>query len=96
MNIVNFNFKKIYTYNSFYKQCKKKLNLPGYFGNNLDALWDVFTGETKLPLTINCLNVTSYHEKKFEDLFNLLKEAASEQEGQLQVNILTADEESFG
>lgn len=96
MNIVNFNFKKIYTYNSFYNRCKKKLNLPGYFGNNLDALWDILTSEIELPITINCLNVTSYHEKKFDELFKLLNEAANELGGQLQINILTADDESSG
>ncbi|MBZ9607630.1 barstar family protein [Clostridium estertheticum] len=31
---------------------KSALNLPDYYGKNLDALWDCLTGEIELPLTV--------------------------------------------
>lgn len=31
---------------------KRKLNLPTYYGENLDALWDCLTTDIELPLTI--------------------------------------------
>ncbi len=31
---------------------RKKLNLPEYYGENLDSLWDLITGEIDLPVSI--------------------------------------------
>jgi len=31
---------------------KRQLGLPGYYGKNLDALWDGLTGWVDLPLTV--------------------------------------------
>lgn len=31
---------------------KEKLNLPEYYGENLDALWDCLTGDIAMPLSI--------------------------------------------
>jgi len=32
-------------YEDFYAQLKTKLTLPDYFGDNLDALYDVISGD---------------------------------------------------
>lgn len=36
----------------FHQQIKAVLNLPDYYGGNLDALWDCLTGWVTLPLTL--------------------------------------------
>lgn len=36
----------------FHEQIKKLLDLPNYYGENLDALWDCLTGWIDTPLTI--------------------------------------------
>lgn len=81
-----FNFSKIYTYHTFYTLCKQKLNLPAYFGNNLDALWDYITGDMELPITIHFTGISPYHEKKFKALLQLMQEAAHEMPGDFIFN----------
>jgi RNAse (barnase) inhibitor barstar len=44
-------FLEIGDYEDFYAQLKEKLTLPEHFGDNLDALFDVITGELEMPLT---------------------------------------------
>ena len=51
---------------SFYKACKEQFQLPDYFGNNLDALWDCITGFIELPVAVSFINITPYHLEKFE------------------------------
>lgn len=36
-------------------ELKFKFNLPDYYGNNLDALWDCLTTDIELPVTV-CLD----------------------------------------
>jgi len=50
---------------------KEALELPDYYGNNLDALWDCLTGWVGMPLTIRWLH---YHEseKKLGEYSRLL------------------------
>ncbi len=31
---------------------KAALDFPGFYGNNLDALWDMITGHIALPVTV--------------------------------------------
>ena len=44
--------KDIKNKKDFHKQIKNILNLPEYYGENLDALWDCLTGGVETPLTI--------------------------------------------
>jgi ribonuclease inhibitor len=41
---------------------KSKLQLPDYYGNNLDALWDCLTGDVKLPMNIEWINFQNSKE----------------------------------
>ena len=35
-----------------YDELTRQLDFPEYFGRNLDALWDVLTGDVEGPITI--------------------------------------------
>ncbi|MBE6051080.1 MAG: barnase inhibitor [Clostridium sp.] len=48
--------KEFLTKDELHKVLKKKMNLPDYYGNNLDALWDCITGYIPLPMTVEWLN----------------------------------------
>ena len=75
---ITFNFEKIETMDDFYQIAVKELSLPDYFGNNLDALWDVLTGEIKLPIKIEFENLTLDKLDRFEPLTNLFEDACVE------------------
>ena len=62
----------------FYQTAVKELTLPDYFGNNLDALWDVFTGEIELPIKIEFENLTLEKLDEFEYLIDLFQDACVE------------------
>lgn len=78
MRNIIFNFEKIETMDDFYQTAVKELSLPDYFGNNLDALWDVLTAEIKLPIKIEFENLTLEKLETFEQLTNLFEDACAE------------------
>ena len=53
---VYIDFLEIGDYEDFYTQLKEKLTLPEHFGDNLDALFDVITGELEMPLHLEFVN----------------------------------------
>ena len=60
---------------------KEKLELPDYYGENLDALWDCLTGWIELPLQIKWINYSSsfiYLGEYAEKLKCTFQDAASE------------------
>lgn len=73
-------FLEIGDYEDFYTQLKEKLTLPEYFGNNLDALYDVITGELEMPLHIEFVNMSVEQLEIFEDLLTTLEDAEDEVE----------------
>ena len=55
MNILNkviIQGSKLKDKNVLHQILKQELNLPDYYGENLDALWDCLTTDIKLPITI--------------------------------------------
>nr|WP_313780584.1 barstar family protein [Paenibacillus larvae] len=44
--------RKIGNLGQLHTVLKEALELPDYYGNNLDALWDCLTGYVAMPLTI--------------------------------------------
>ena len=40
MKQVTFDFEKIESIDDFYREAVEKMDLPDYFGYNLDAMWD--------------------------------------------------------
>ena len=74
-------FLEICDYEDFYAQLKEKLTLPEHFGDNLDALFDVITGELEMPLHLEFVNMSVEQLEIFEDLLTTLEDAEEEVEG---------------
>ncbi len=77
---VYIDFLEIGDYDDFYAQLKEKLTLPEHFGHNLDALFDVITGELEMPLHLEFVNMSVEQLEIFEDLLTTLEDAEDEVE----------------
>lgn len=82
MNTLYFDFEKIATIQDFYVQMAEQLKLPDYFGQNLDALYDILTGYLELPLMFYFNNMSEKEFSDFEDLITTLDAAEKETKGQ--------------
>lgn len=84
MNIIVLEGKDLISEAKVHKVLKDKLELPDYYGENLDALWDCLTGWVDLPLKI-VQNDYEYSKSKLGDfadkLMKLFLEAKAEIEG---------------
>lgn len=80
MKTIYIDFTEIGDYEDFYAQLKEKVTLPEYFGDNLDALSDVITGELEMPLHLEFVNMTVDQLEIFEDLLTTLEDAEDEME----------------
>ncbi len=79
MRKIVFDFKKIKNKKDFYSELAEKVRLPEYFGNNLDALWDIITsGEIDLPTEVIFINFDNRKNKFFVSLEELFKDAEKE------------------
>mgnify|MGYP001183649551 FL=1 len=77
---VYIDFLEIGDYEDFYAQLKEKLTLPEHFGDNLDALFDVITGDLEMPLHLEFVNMSVEQLEIFEDLLTTLEDAEDEVE----------------
>ncbi len=75
MNTTYIDFTDIGDYEDFYAQLKEKIKLPDHFGDNLDALSDVISGELKMPLHLEFVNMSVDQLEIFEDLLTTLEDA---------------------
>ncbi len=75
---INIDFYRIHTWKAFYRELKKQMPLPEYFGDNLDALWDWLTGGAELPMTFHFFNLSGFQLKKFEKLFVLMQDVQTD------------------
>lgn len=80
MNTVYIDFADLGDYEDFYAQLKDKVQLPEHFGDNLDALSDVISGEIKLPLHLEFVNMSVDQLEIFEDLLTTLEDVEDEVE----------------
>lgn len=80
MKTIYIDFTDIGDYEDFYAQLKEKINLPEHFGDNLDALYDMITGELEMPLHIEFVNMSVDQLEIFEDLLTTLEDAEEEME----------------
>lgn len=77
---ITIDFCSIKTYSDFYEQLKENIDLPDYFGNNLDALYDVISGDVALPLEIHFIKMNLNQLEEFSDLLDTMKELELELE----------------
>ena len=77
---VYIDFLEIGDYEDFYAQLKEKLTIPEYFGDNLDARFDLITGELEMPLHLEFVNMSVEQLEIFEDLLTTLEDAEDEVE----------------
>ena len=96
MKTIVFDFTRILSMKSFYKECREQLQLPDYFGDNLDALWDCVTAGIELPVAVSFINITPYHLQKFERQIKLFQDAEKELDGELTFEFYTKDEVDAG
>lgn len=57
----------------FHTLIKLKLDLPDFYGENLDALWDCLTGFVEMPLTIVWINSAYSKEHMPDDMRDIVK-----------------------
>lgn len=70
--------KKIRTLSDLHRELKTVLDLPPYYGENLDVLWDSLSGDVNMPLTIEWTNFEEserYLGKSIIDYLNLFQDA---------------------
>jgi|GEM_PF-827319 ribonuclease inhibitor len=77
-NSIALDFSTIENYDDFYIQIAQKLNLPDFFGNNLDALYDTLTANVEMPLEIEFVNMNLNQLEEFEDLLQTMEDAENE------------------
>ncbi len=87
MKISIFDFDLIASMDDFYEQSAEEWKLPPEFGRNLDALWDVVTGDLEMPIDIQFRNLSSGKLKTFEQLIRLFRDAEAEMDGDLHFSI---------
>ncbi|CAA7387022.1 MULTISPECIES: barstar family protein [Chryseobacterium] len=80
MKTIYIDFTEIGDYDDFYTQLKEKITLPEHFGDNLDALYDIITGNLEMPLHLEFVNMTVDQLEVFEDLLTTLEDAEEELE----------------
>lgn len=78
MKEIYIDFAEIGDYEDFYAQLKEKVQLPEFFGDNLDALYDSITGFMELPLHLEFVNMSVDQLETFEDLLTTLEDADDE------------------
>ncbi|AGH74980.1 barstar family protein [Edwardsiella piscicida] len=86
MQKVQFDFNQIADLAAFYRQFSQAFTLAPRFGNNLDALWDVLTGDIGMPLEITFVNFDAAKKRRFAVLVLLFEAAEEELEGELRFN----------
>ncbi|ROR15069.1 barstar family protein [Erwinia sp. JUb26] len=85
MQLVSFDLLDVRDEQDFYRQFAEKFALDG-FGHNLDALWDVLTGEVPLPLRIVLRHLPQHPaEAGLQRIVTVMREAESETAGAFSV-----------
>lgn len=82
MKKIILDFACITSLSDFYQQLGHHISLPDYFGNNLDALWDiVISGDLPMPIEIVFKHFTN--KSIFDPLISLFTEAQQQLNGDL-------------
>lgn len=81
MKTIYIDFTDIGDAEDFYEQLKEKVDLPEFFGDNLDALSDVISGNLEMPMALEFVNMSVDQLETFEDLLETLEDLEDEVEG---------------
>ena len=73
MKQIIFDFSTWADRDAFYHQFGQQFQLDEAFGNNLDALWDVLTGEIELPVNI-VFRHAPHHSRTFQPIIEIMQE----------------------
>ena len=77
MKRIKLDGKKMLTKEQAHKYIKNKLNLPYYYGNNLDALWDILNEINEMYLLIINKDYLYRNLNDYgEDIINVFKDYA--------------------
>lgn len=80
MKIVNLDGRRMIDKDVSHKYLKRKFRLPDYYGENLDALWDVLSTISE-PVKIKVVNSDNLYENLGsygEAILDVFKDAAEE------------------
>lgn len=88
MKTERFDFDEIVDQSHFFRQFSERFDLEAHRISDLDALWEVITGEAlPMPLEIEFINLGKGQKRRYGALILLFEEAEEELEGQLRFNI---------
>ena len=73
MNTINLDFSNCNYISEIHKELKNKFNLPQYYGENLDALWDCLDYYTNDDLIVE-ISGFQIIENRFDDYASKIKE----------------------
>ena len=91
MKIIVIDFSKCKYSMDLHNEIRKKLELPEWYGNNLDALWDMLTGfiETPIEVTVIYKPENKMAENLKESVLKVIEtfKEASEEDEEIKINI---------
>lgn len=70
---ITIDFSEINNYSEFYSVLREKIKLPRYFGNNLNALYDILSGDLEMPLKIRFIHLDVNKRSKFSSLLAMME-----------------------
>lgn len=81
--VIDFSFCKYPL--DLHNEIREKLELPMWYGNNLDALWDVLTGFIETPINITVIfkpetNAAENLKESVLKIIEIFKEASEDDE----------------
>lgn len=84
MNKIILDGEDFKTKEELHRILKSNLDLPEYYGNNLDALWDCLTGWIEIPVTLEWINFKKSKDNLggyVQKLLEVFKDAQEEIDG---------------
>lgn len=88
MKTERFDFNEIVDQSHFFRQFSERFELETRQIQDLDALWDVMTGDAlPMPLEIEFINLGKGQRRRYGALILLFEEAEEEREGQLRFTV---------
>lgn len=81
MKIIEIDFSKISDIDEFYQVFTDKLQLPDYFGNNLDAIADSLSTDVEMPLHLEFKYLSVDQLEVFDELLEVFDDLSMQVDG---------------